>query len=314
MAPIFAAAPDSTASPASVPQPDTAVATPAPAQAGHQTSVPVAPTGLESAAPVAPAPAPARESAAQPAASAASPASVPPWEDSPSPASATFAPAPSDAPPPAEAFSDELVAAQDDGPPPYDDGPPTWVDEDIPYDADAYTPDPEDDFETLAVAGAASEPREARAPAAAPRAARKPKGTPTARLSDMSAASWPQLAARLPVTGLAAELAKQSEWLGVQGDAVVLRVAVKTLAESESRVRLQTVLCEHFGQGLRLEIEVGATGDGTAHAVAKIERAARQQAAEEAVQADPFVQALISRFGAHVVPGSVRPFDATRLH
>ncbi|ARP97438.1 DNA polymerase III subunit gamma/tau [Bordetella genomosp. 13] len=314
MAPIFAAAPDSTASPASVPQPDTAVATPAPAQAGHQTSASVAPTGLESAAPVAPAPAPARESAAQPAASAASPASVPPWEDSPSPASATFAPAPSDAPPPAEAFSDELVAAQDDGPPPYDDGPPTWVDEDIPYDADAYTPDPEDDFETLAVAGAASEPREARAPAAAPRAARKPKGTPTARLSDMSAASWPQLAARLPVTGLAAELAKQSEWLGVQGDAVVLRVAVKTLAESESRVRLQTVLCEHFGQGLRLEIEVGATGDGTAHAVAKIERAARQQAAEEAVQADPFVQALISRFGAHVVPGSVRPFDATRLH
>lgn len=298
---VPAAASGSTASAASVPQPATAAATPAPA-----------PAGLGSAAPVAPAPVP--ESAATPASPAASPASVPPWEDSPAPASAASAPAGSGAPQPADASSEEFATAQDDGPPPYDDGPPTWVDEDIPYDVDAYTPDPEDDFETLAVAGAASEPREARAPAAAPRAARKPKGTPTARLSDMSAAGWPQLAARLPVTGLAAELAKQSEWLGVQGDAVVLRVAVKTLAESESRVRLQTVLCEHFGQGLRLEIEVGATGDGTAHAVAKIERAARQQAAEEAVQADPFVQALISRFGAHVVPGSVRPFDATRLH
>ncbi|CCN19792.1 DNA polymerase III subunit Tau [Bordetella bronchiseptica MO211] len=129
------------------------------------------------------------------------------------------------------------------------------------------------------------------------------------RLADMSPTGWPELAARLPVTGLAAELARQSEWAGVQGDAVLLRVAVRTLAESESRVRLQTVLCEHFGQGLRLEIEVGVTGDGTAHAVAQIERAARQQAAEDAVAVDPFVQALVADFGGRVVPGSIRHVD-----
>ena len=81
------------------------------------------------------------------------------------------------------------------------------------------------------------------------------------------------------------------EWVGVRGDAIVLRVAVKTLAESESRVRLQTVLCEHFGQGIRLDVDVGAVGDATAHAVAQAERAARQQAAEDAVAVDPFVQA-----------------------
>ena len=56
----------------------------------------------------------------------------------------------------------------------------------------------------------------------------------------------------------------------MQGDAIVLRVAVKTLAESESRVRLQTVLCEHFGQGIRLTW-TGAVGDATAHAVAQAE-------------------------------------------
>ena len=105
------------------------------------------------------------------------------------------------------------------------------------------------------------------------------------------------------VTGLAAELARQSEWVGVQGDAIVLRVAVKTLAESESRVRLQTVLCEHFGQGIRLDVDVGAVGDATAHAVAQAERAARQQAAEDAVAVDPFVQALVSDFGGQVVAG-----------
>jgi len=219
---------------------------------------------------------------------------------------------------PALDIPDEAYAAdaRDDGPPSYDDGPPDWASEAIPYDADAYTPDPEDDFETVAEPGAArAQPRETRAarPRRAPRASANP-ASDMPRLADMSAAGWPELAARLPVTGLAAELARQSEWAGVQGDAVVLRVAVRTLAESESRVRLQTVLCEHFGQGLRLEIRVGATGDGTAHAVARIERAARQQAAEDAVQADPFVQALISHFDAHVVPGSVRPSDTPPAH
>lgn len=185
------------------------------------------------------------------------------------------------------------------------DEPPAWVDEDIPDEAEGgympaseFTADPDDEFETLAtsapVADLAPAPRRPAAPS--PRRSRQPG----ASLNNMSATEWPALAAKLPVTGLAAELARQSEWSGVQGDAVVLRVAVKTLAESESRVRLQTVLCEHFGQGLRLEIEVGATGDGTAHAVAQIEKAARQQAAEQAVDANPFVLALKADFGGRV--------------
>ncbi|MGB3431064.1 DNA polymerase III subunit gamma/tau C-terminal domain-containing protein, partial [Achromobacter sp.] len=131
-----------------------------------------------------------------------------------------------------------------------------------------------------------------------------------ARMADMTSETWPELAARLPVTGLAAELARQSAWAGVQGDAIILRVAVKTLAESESRVRLQTVLCEHFGQGIRLDVEVGVTGEATAHAVAQAERAARQQAAEDAVAVDPFVQALVADFGGQVVPGSIRHVDS----
>ena len=194
------------------------------------------------------------------------------------------------------------------------DGPPSWVDEEIPFEAEGgfvpdggFTSDPDDDdFETLA-----SAPSVAPAAPAARREAPAPsrKRSSRARLADMTPATWPELAARLPVTGLAAELAKQSEWAGVQGDAIILRVAVKTLAESESRVRLQTVLCEHFGQGIRLDVEVGITGEATAHAVAKAERAARQQAAEDAVAVDPFVQALLADFGGQVVPCSIRHVD-----
>lgn len=197
-------------------------------------------------------------------------------------------------------------------PPAPDDEPPSWVDESIPddaagYDASAaFTADPDDEFETLA--DPAAPKTDAPRPALPVRTPRRP-ASQRARPTDMTPAAWPELAARLPVSGLAAELARQSAWVGLQGDTVTLRVAVKTLAESESRTRLQTVLCEHYGQSLRLEIAVGATGEATAHAVAQQERAARQQAAEDATAADPFVQALMSHFGARVVPGSIRPVD-----
>ena len=291
--------------PAAQPAP---VARPAATQADAAPAVP--PPAAAPAAPPAPAPVAAAEAAPEPPAEPAA-ADIPPWEEAPSAASAGQ-PAASAKAPPAAALAVTPPAAQAKAPPPAADEPPAWVDEDIPDEAEGgylpaaeFTADPEDEFETLATAA----PAEARAPAPRARPAPRRARQSGPRLDAMSATEWPGLAARLPVTGLAAELARQSEWAGVQGDAVVLRVAVKTLAESESRVRLQTVLCEHFGQGLRLEIEVGATGDGTAHAVAQLERAARQQAAEDAVAVDPFVQALVADFGGRVVPGSVRAVD-----
>ncbi|UDG74493.1 DNA polymerase III subunit gamma/tau [Achromobacter sp. 77] len=273
----------------------------------------------DAAAPAQPAPpaaaAPAQSSAAS-APQSADPNSVPPWEDlpadaaSPNPASAK---APNSAALAVTPAAAAINPAVDDA-----DGPPAWVDEEIPFEAEGgfmpdsgFTSDPDDDFETLATAPSP-------APAPAPTAARRDGPAPARkrqsrapRLADMDAASWPELAARLPVTGLASELARQSEWAGVQGDAIILRVAVKTLAESESRVRLQTVLCEHFGQGIRLDVRVGVTGDATAYAVAQAESAARQLAAENAVADDPFVQALLADFGGHVVPGSIRHVDSS---
>ncbi|MBO1114420.1 DNA polymerase III subunit gamma/tau [Bordetella petrii] len=286
-----------------------AAAPPAPAQPPRAAAAPAAAPAAPDVEPAAAPAAPARPAASpQPAA-----ADTPPWEDPPAAPAAAEPAAAAPKAPPAAALAVTPPATLAKAPPPQADGePPAWVDEDIPDEAQGgylpaaeFTADPDDEFETLATEVSAAELAPAPRPQAAPRRARQA----APRLDNMSAAEWPGLAARLPVTGLAAELARQSEWAGVQGDAVVLRVAVKTLAESESRVRLQTVLCEHFGQGLRLEIEVGATGDATAHAVAQIERAARQQAAEDAVAADPFVQALRADFGGRVVPGSVRAVD-----
>ena len=290
------------------------VATPEPKPAAVPLLAPTRPEALRATATVEPPRTPCL--AEPPSAPASQPAGTPPWEDASAPAKAAPR-ASAAAEPTAQSAPREPEPQSGPSEPPADDGPPSWVDEDIPddaagYDASAaFTANPdededEDEFETLA--GSSAPQADAPRPAVPVRAARQPM-SPRAKAADMTPTAWPELAARLPVSGLAAELARQSAWVGLQGDTVTLRVAVKALAESESRTRLQTVLCEHYGQSLRLEIAVGATGEATAHAVAQQERAARQQAAEDATTADPFVQALISNFGARVVPGSIRPVD-----
>lgn len=309
IAPAVAATPAAPAAAAPVPAP--AVQAPAPAEA------PAAPVITPEQAPVPDVvPAASEPDAAAP--QTVQGGSVPPWEDLPAaPPAAPEADAGKAAGTAALAVTPATAAAIAPAPQADDaDGPPAWVDEEIPFEAEGgyspdsgFTSDPDDDgFETLASSPSAAPPPTAPARREGPPSARKRQSR--ARMADMTSDTWPELAARLPVTGLAAELARQSEWAGVQGDAIVLRVAVKTLAESESRVRLQTVLCEHFGQGIRLDVEVGATGEATAHAVAQAERAARQQAAEDAVAVDPFVQALVADFGGQVVPGSIRHVDS----
>lgn len=327
VAPVPAAAPaPMAAAPVTAPAAPVAPAQPAAASVPPWEDAPAAADAAQAAAATAQPASPANAAAAGAPAKTASPSAAPAVAQAPAPhAPATDTPAVSAAPVPAKSAPLAVTpAAAAIAPAADDDGPPSWVDEEIPFEAEGgfvpdagfapdggFTSDPDDDFETLA-----SAPSSAPAPSAAPARREGPAPAPArkrqsrARLADMTSAAWPELAARLPVTGLAAELARQSEWAGVQGDAIILRVAVKTLAESESRVRLQTVLCEHFGQGIRLDVDVGAVGEATAHAVAQAERAARQQAAEDAVAVDPFVQALVADFGAHVVAGSIRHVDS----
>jgi len=133
----------------------------------------------------------------------------------------------------------------------------------------------------------------------------KTAGKPDA-LNAMTRERWPALAAALPVTGMAAELARQSEWISSTESKICLRVAVHSLARTQGKARLRTVLSEHFGVAVDLHIEFGTTGDDTAHAVAQAAMAARHQRAEQSAQSDPFVQTLMHDFGAHLVPGSVQ--------
>ncbi|MEI8401296.1 MAG: DNA polymerase III subunit gamma/tau [Alcaligenaceae bacterium] len=121
---------------------------------------------------------------------------------------------------------------------------------------------------------------------------------------------WPGFSAKLPLSGMAAQLARQSEWVAVSGRAITLRVASKALAEGAHADRLRAVLTEYFGFVVQVYFDIGAGQGQSAHAVDLAAQAARQQAAEHSVTIDPFVQALVKDFGAHVVPGSIRPGHA----
>jgi DNA polymerase-3 subunit gamma/tau len=122
--------------------------------------------------------------------------------------------------------------------------------------------------------------------------------------------NWPALAAVLPLRGVVQQLAQQSELLQCDvSDAVVqikLRIPLDTLRSAGSVDKLAQALTEHFGKTVRVDTEIGAV-ELTANAQAVAEREARQRAAEQSIQSDPFVQSLMREFGATIVPGSIKP-------
>ncbi|WP_395010510.1 DNA polymerase III subunit gamma/tau [Undibacterium sp.] len=124
---------------------------------------------------------------------------------------------------------------------------------------------------------------------------------------------WPNLAASLPLRGVAQQLAQQSELRQclINGNAIQFKLCVplQTLLSAGSGEKLTAALNDRFvdfGREIRIDFEIGAV-EQTANAQAVAERAERQTQAEQAIQSDSFVQILIREFGASILTGSVRP-------
>jgi len=122
---------------------------------------------------------------------------------------------------------------------------------------------------------------------------------------------WPGLIQRLELSGAAEQLAANCSCLGWEGDTLRLRLdararALRTPAAEE---RLSQALVRHFGTGTRLNIE---SEDERGEADTPARRQAREadlrfQAARTALEADPTVQSLRERFGATVLPETLKP-------
>jgi DNA polymerase-3 subunit gamma/tau len=113
------------------------------------------------------------------------------------------------------------------------------------------------------------------------------------------------LLAQEAITALVRELALQSQLLARDADHWQLRVERETLNHPASRERLQAALLAAGHGDVKLGIEVGPVTDSPAKRLA-VKAAEKMVAAQELIQNDPLVQAMVRDFGAKIVPGSIQ--------
>jgi DNA polymerase-3 subunit gamma/tau len=119
---------------------------------------------------------------------------------------------------------------------------------------------------------------------------------------------WPELVAQLPVAGAARELARNAELARREGGAfdLVVPKSKAYLAERSYTDKLKSALESHLGAAVTLKVSVGETSGTSAAALEAGERDARHAAAVKSVQADGFVQDLVTLFDAKVVDSTIK--------
>ena len=123
------------------------------------------------------------------------------------------------------------------------------------------------------------------------------------------AAAWPAFVAGLKLTGMAAQLAAQTELKAVAGHALTLAlpVAHKHLADKAYADKLKAALEQATGRKLLLAFEVGAAIETSLAATEKRERAEAHAKGEAAFREEPFVRELLAKFDAQVKSDTVTP-------
>jgi DNA polymerase-3 subunit gamma/tau len=108
--------------------------------------------------------------------------------------------------------------------------------------------------------------------------------------------------------GLARELAKHCELVTYDENSISLSVpeAQKHLVSPNYQEKLGTAITQHFGKKIKLQFSIGGTGNTPAKQISQ-EKAQAQANAETAIEEDSFVQALITDFGATIIPNSIKP-------
>jgi DNA polymerase-3 subunit gamma/tau len=120
---------------------------------------------------------------------------------------------------------------------------------------------------------------------------------------------WAAIVGRLELGGAARQLASNCLLIGRQG--AVVRLALdarnKHMRTPAQEDKLTQALSRYFGQPVRLEFEIAATGADTPAQVEQRASMEELDAARRAFESDPGVQGLRERFGATLLPDTVRP-------
>lgn len=158
----------------------------------------------------------------------------------------------------------------------------------------------------------APDPVEAATPDAAEDSGAVPGEVAAARSAPVRLAhpeDWHALLPQLALEGLTGELAAHCMPTGISAGTLelVLDPRAESLLAEIHVTRLQTALALLLGGSWRVRITPGLPESETPARRMERERDARQQRAEQLIENDPLVRALVATFDATVVPGSIRP-------
>ncbi|MGE5171090.1 MAG: DNA polymerase III subunit gamma/tau [Rudaea sp.] len=137
----------------------------------------------------------------------------------------------------------------------------------------------------------------------------EPRGSPPPRLALPEAnEGWPAFVSNLKLTGMAAQLAAQSELKSIVGNALSLAIPAthKHLADKAYADKLKAALEGATGRKLLLAFEIGDGADGSLAAIERRERARARAESEAAFRNEPFVRDLVARFDAAVRPETIQ--------
>jgi DNA polymerase III subunit gamma/tau len=122
-------------------------------------------------------------------------------------------------------------------------------------------------------------------------------------------AAWVGFVASLKLTGMAAQLAAQTELIAVNNNALTLALpaAHKHLADKVYADKLKSALEHATGRRLLLAFEVGATTESSLAATERRGRAEAKAKGEAAFRDEPFVRDLLATFDGQVKSDTITP-------
>ncbi|VAW88915.1 DNA polymerase III subunits gamma and tau [hydrothermal vent metagenome] len=121
--------------------------------------------------------------------------------------------------------------------------------------------------------------------------------------------NWAEVVALLKIGGMTRQLAMHCTLTTHDSSAIELCLARshEQFVNQERKEQLQQALSDHFSNTLSLQIIVGDADTENPMQIQQRLLAKQQQAAEQSIQSDPFVQAMQQIFAAKIIPDSITP-------
>ncbi len=127
----------------------------------------------------------------------------------------------------------------------------------------------------------------------------------------VSTESWDTILPHLKLTGVALAVAQHCSLLSLTDHLITLQVSTgqAPLINDKLIARFQEAIAHVLDKKLRVEFKVGTSEQTTPAQKQAAIQETRQQHAESAIHQDKNVQAILSTFGATILPDSVEPND-----